>query len=451
MELAGKRVGVFGLGVTGRAVVEFLAARSAMAVCADELARPEKREDLRQFADAHGVEAHLGEVPRSVFAGCALVVISPGVSLTNPVIAATVEAGIPCISEIELAYCHCPAHLVAITGSNGKSTTTSLLAHLLNGFRRAIAAGNIGTPFISIVGQLARDDVVCCEVSSFQLEASPRFRPEIAVFTNITPDHLDRHHTFANYAAMKRSLIKTMEEGASVIYNAEDENLQPEEFPRRPVSFLPFSSAGEVGPPGAYLEGGELVIDAGGGALTIPRDLLRLPGTHNVENALAASLAARLLGAKKHHLEKGLASFEGYEHRIEFVRELAGVRYYNDSKATNPEATVTALRAFPQPIVLIAGGRDKGTSLHELVAQVKQHCTHVILLGEAAPRFAEALATGGCERVLSVSGLPEAVLSARELAQPGEVVLLSPACASFDMFESFEERGNLFKELVRKL
>jgi len=451
MELVEKRVGVFGLGITGRAVLDYLLLHEAHPVCVDEATHPEKLRELQRLTAEHCVEAHLGEIPQDALAGCKLIIVSPGVTLDNPILAAAREAGTECISEIELAYRNCRAKLVGITGSNGKSTTTMLLAHLLSGFRRAVAVGNIGKPFISVVDDVDEDDVVCCEVSSFQLEASPDFHPHIAIFTNITPDHLERHHSFSNYAAMKRSLIKTMAEGDIVIHNAEDENLQPDEFPRRPVTFLPFSSVGEVGPPGAYLENGEMIVDAGNGEVRIARDVLHLPGLHNVENALAAALAARLLGAKKNHLEKGLGSFEGYEHRIEFVRELDGVRYYNDSKATNPEAAVTALKSFPQAVVLIAGGRDKGTDLTEFVSQAQKGCSQIVLLGEAAGRFEQALRNGGFDAILRAGSLEEAVETARTAAEPGEVVLLSPACASFDMFESFEERGNLFKELVQKL
>jgi UDP-N-acetylmuramoylalanine--D-glutamate ligase len=454
INLTGKRVGVFGLGITGRAVVSYLLKHDAEPVCVDELSKPEKRPELEEFAANNGVAAHLGTIPPDLLNSCGLVVVSPGVPLAHPLLASAQAAGVECISEIELAYRQSPAHLVAITGSNGKSTTTALLDHILKVYRRSYAVGNIGKAFIGIVDELKPDDVVCCEVSSYQLEASPLLHPQIAIFTNITPDHLERHQTFANYAAMKRSVVKNMVPGDAVIYNAEDENLQPEAFPNRPALYLPFSSAGETGPPGAYLENGEMVIDAGpayGGEVRLPRETLRLPGLHNVENALAASLAARLLGAKKAHLETGLSTFEGFEHRIEFVRELDSVRYYNDSKATNPEATITALKAFTQPIVLILGGRDKGTNLAEMVGQINRHCSQVILLGEAAKRFEEALLAGGFTAITNVDDFPSAVTQSRGLAKPGQVVLLSPACASFDMFESFEERGRLFKKLVRAL
>ena len=242
-----------------------------------------------------------------------------------------------------------------------------------------------------------------------------------------------------------------MSEGSSVIYNAEDENLQPELFPLRPVQFIPFSSAGEVGPPGTYLENGTIHLHVDESPLQLPSDLLRLPGIHNQENALAAISAARLLGARKNELVQGLRTFEGFPHRLEFVRELHGVRYYNDSKATNPEATVVALRSFSQPVVLIAGGRDKGTDLSDLASAVQEHCVAVVLLGEAAGRFEQVLQTAGFRSIHRASSFEDAVAQARQLAERESIVLLSPACASFDMFASFEQRGDRFKELVSAL
>ncbi len=451
MELANKRIGVFGLGITGRAVTEYLLKHGAVPVCADEVAKPEKLDSLTRYVSELGVESHLGAIPTGAFTKIDLAVVSPGINPKNPVILAAQEAGTPVISEIDLAYRRCPCPIVAVTGSNGKSTTTALLAHILNGFRRAVAAGNIGLPFISQVDGLSPDDVVCCEVSSFQLEFSPEFHPRIAVYTNITPDHLERHLTFENYAEVKRGMVKTMGENDTVVYNAEDESLQPDEFPRKPVAFLPFSSVGEIGPPGAYLEDSQMWFMVEGTEISLPRTTLKLPGLHNVENALAAGLAARLLGAKKQDLDRGLSTFEGFEHRIEFVREKDGVRYYNDSKATNPEAAVTALKSFDRPIVLIAGGRDKGTDLGEFVSHIKQTAREVILLGEAAARFSEALSHAGYSNTHMVSDYPAAVKLASVLARPGDIVLLSPACASFDMFDSFEQRGTVFKTLVMEL
>lgn len=451
MELSGIRVAVYGLGITGQATVRFLKRQEAIPVVVDEVAQPAQREALEQFAREYELEAYFGDFPPQTLAACELVIISPGVRPNAPKLAAARAAGREIISEIELAARVCPAHLVAITGSNGKSTTTALAAHILSLSRSAHAVGNIGKTFIDIADSVGAEDVVCCEVSSYQLEASPTLAPEIAIITNVTPDHLERHESFANYARVKRSIVKVMVEGSSVIYNAEDENLQPELFPPRPVRFVPFSSAGEVGPPGAYLDNGTIYVQVDETTVRLPSELLRLPGIHNRENALAAISAARLLGARKTDLARGLRTFEGFPHRLEFIRELNGVRYYNDSKATNPEATIVALRSFSQPVLLIAGGRDKGTDLGELTSAVQSHCSEVVLLGEAAERFEQVLQTAGYDSIHRAGSLEEALAKARHLAATESIILLSPACASFDMFKSFEERGDRFKELVSRL
>jgi len=451
MELAGTRVAVFGLGITGQATLRFLKRQGAVPVAVDELTGTAQREALEDLVGEYEVEAHFGDFPPEVLADCELVILSPGVRPDAPKLAAARAAGREIISEIELASRVCPAHLIAITGSNGKSTTTALTAHILSLSRTAYAVGNIGRAFIDIADSAGSQDVVCCEVSSYQLEVSPTLAPEVAIITNITPDHLERHESFANYVRVKRSIVKAMSEGSSVIYNAEDENLQPELFPLRPVQFIPFSSAGEVGPPGTYLENGTIHLHVDESPLQLPSDLLRLPGIHNQENALAAISAARLLGARKNELVQGLRTFEGFPHRLEFVRELHGVRYYNDSKATNPEATVVALRSFSQPVVLIAGGRDKGTDLSDLASAVQEHCVAVVLLGEAAGRFEQVLQTAGFRSIHRASSFEDAVAQARQLAERESIVLLSPACASFDMFASFEQRGDRFKELVSAL
>jgi len=451
MELSGANTGVYGLGITGQATVRFLKRQGAVPVVVDEVALLGPREELEKLAREYDVEAHFGDFSPEALAACELIILSPGVRPDAPKLEAARRAGREIISEIELAARVCPAHLIAVTGSNGKSTTTALTAHILSLSRTAYAVGNIGKAFIDVADSAQPEEVVCCEVSSYQLEASPTLAPEIAIITNITPDHLERHESFANYARVKRSIVKAMAEGSSLIYNAEDENLQPELFPPRPVRFIPFSSAGEVGPPGAYLENGTIYLHVDESPIQLPSDLLRLPGIHNQENALAAISAARLMGAHKSDLAKGLRTFEGFPHRLEFVRELDEIRYYNDSKATNPEAAVVALRSFEQPVVLIAGGRDKGTDLGELTRTVKQHCAGVVLLGEAAERFEQALQAADYGAVHRVGSLEDAAAKAQQLAQPGNIVLLSPACASFDMFASFEQRGDRFKELVSGL
>ncbi len=451
MELEGKKVGVFGLGITGRSVVRFLLRHRAYPVAFDETDEPDRIGEIEKFIREMKIEGKVGAYDEGVFRDCSLVVVSPGIDLNHPIIQSLVERGVEVIGDIELGYRFTKAKVIAITGSNGKSTTCALTAHLINQFREAYAVGNIGKPFCDIADKARPNEIICLEVSSFQLESCVEFAPDIATITNITPDHLDRHESFERYAETKRSVVKNMGEGDSVIYNAEDENLQPELFPRVAVMFFPFSSAGEVGPPGAWLEEDKLVVEVDESPVRISLEALRLPGLHNVENALASLMAARLVGAKKVNLEAGLKTFTGYEHRLELVREVEGVKYVNDSKATNPEASLVGIKSFSERVVLIAGGRDKGTSLQSWVLAVRQRCKAVILIGEAKGRFERELKSAGFEKVFSADDLEQAVICAKDIAQAGDVVLLSPACASFDMFSSFEERGNKFKELVEKL
>lgn len=450
MNLRGKRVIVFGLGITGRSAVKFLLRKGAEVVAVDEATDARKLAELRRFARSEDIKLLTGDFDPTKLKSCELVVVSPGVSPRNTKLQYLRSLKMPIIGEVELGYAFCKAPIIAVTGSNGKTTTTALISHILNRFRKAYAVGNIGKAFVDVADKARADEVVCLEVSSFQLESCISFAPQTAVITNVTPDHLDRHLNFENYAELKRSITKNMK-GGYVIYNAEDENLQPALFPKVPAKFIPFSSADELHPPCAYLENGRIVIDVKGARVSLETSLCKLPGIHNLENALAALSAARFFGAKKSDLEKGLQSFKGYEHRLEFVRELNGVRYFNDSKATNPEASITALKSFTEPIILIAGGRDKGTDLSAWARLVRERCVLVILIGEAKKRFEQTLKALGYENIEQAGTMEEAVERAVRAAKPGTIVLLSPACASFDMFADFEERGRIFKEAVNNL
>ncbi len=451
MNLSGERIGVFGLGVTGKSVARFLVKHRAEVIGVDEAKDRKKVAEIKKFAKEMGIEAHVGSFESRVLKDCSSVVVSPGVDIKHRKLEYLRSRNIPIVGEIELGYRFCEAPIIAVTGSNGKTTTTSLTAHILSRRKRAFAVGNIGKAFIDIVDEAKREDVVCLEVSSFQLETCVTFSPKVAVITNITSDHLERHLTFDAYAEIKRSIVKNMKRGGKVIYNAEDENLQPELFRKTHVVFIPFSGAGEVAHPGSFYANGKLVINVKGAEIAVPSDYLRLPGIHNIENALAGMSSARLFGATKSDLEEGLKTFKGYEHRLELVREINGVRYFNDSKATNPEASVAALKCFKEKIVLIAGGRDKETSLHTWTREVVRACGAVILIGEATRRFRKELQDAGFQPVHTAMSMEEAVKKASDLVKPGGVVLLSPACASFDMFDNFEERGNVFKQAVMAL
>ena len=459
LNLKGKRVGVYGYGITGQAVVRALIAQGASAVVFDDRDAPAIREKLEKLAEDSAVEFHLTKWDADAqFARLNMMVVSPGIRSDNDSLILARKMGLEVISEIELGWRAAKGTLIAVTGSNGKSTTTALTGEIV---RRALVerkgsvyvAGNIGSPFIDIAFQTTGDDVTVLEVSSYQLEAMPTFHPHIAIYTNVTPDHLERHGTFETYAAIKRSMVKHMNGGDFVIYNYEDANLQPELFPNGEPQYLAFTSAGASFPDlGAWLEQGEILVNTGRGVIErYPQGMVKLKGLHNVENTMCALLAGRLMNVASGTIIEAVEAFQGFPHRIEFVRELGGVRWYNDSKATNPESTLTALKSFDEPIILILGGRDKGTSLDALARLVRSKVERAILIGESAGRFGEALRETGFGNIEYATSVQDAVKLARHSAREGRIVLFSPACASFDMFTSFEERGNVFRDFVRSL
>lgn len=459
MDVHGKRIGVYGYGVTGRAVVGALLVEDCTPVVFDDRDSDALRAELEKLNKEMGLEHHLGGWDaESLFARLNLLVISPGIRQDNPNLETARRMGLEVISEVELAWRVGKGTVISVTGSNGKTTTTALLGDMLkkagtDEIGEVYVVGNIGSPYIGIAFETKPEDFIVIEVSSYQLEAMPTFHPHIAIFTNITPDHLERHGTFETYAAVKRRLVTHLTESDFVIYNFEDENLQPKMFPNKAPTALGFTSASGSYPElGAWLENGEILVDLGAGVIErYPQSMIKLRGLHNVENSMCALLGARLLDASKSDIIEAAEEFEGFPHRIEFVRELSQVKWYNDSKATNPESTVTALKAFEEPIVLILGGKDKGTSLDSICMYVRKNVEKVILLGEAADRFEEALRGYGFGNIERARALEEAVSLAREYARAGSVVLFSPACASFDMFKSFEERGNIFRRLVFEL
>ncbi|MEP0814049.1 MAG: UDP-N-acetylmuramoyl-L-alanine--D-glutamate ligase [bacterium] len=459
MDLNGKRIGVYGYGVTGRAVVAALIGHPCQIVVFDDRDDAQLASELSALAKEGDVEFHLGGwSPEEQYARLNLLVVSPGINLERPSVALARNFGVEVLSEIELGWRLGKGTVLAVTGSNGKSTTTALLGKIIarslsGGKGRVHVAGNIGSPYIAAAVLSGENDITVLEVSSYQLEASPTFHPHVAIYTNITPDHLDRHKTFEAYAAVKRSMVRNLTRNDFVIYNSEDENLQPEKFPNSSPVFYGFTSAhGSMPEKGAWLENGEILVDLGRGVVErYPQSMVKLRGLHNVENCMCALLAARVMDVSQADIIDAVSEFEGYPHRIEFVREIGGVKYYNDSKATNPESTITALRAFDEPIILILGGRDKGTSLEALARMVRNKVEKAVLLGEAAPRFEAALREFGFGNIANARSLEDAVAIAREAARPGRVVLFSPACASFDMFKSFEHRGEMFRKIVGSL
>jgi UDP-N-acetylmuramoylalanine--D-glutamate ligase len=446
-ELRGKRVLVVGLARTGVATALFCAARGAIVTGMDTRAESELGDAVVQLQKA-GVRIELGGHRKNAFLEQDLIVPSPGVPADAPLLQVARAGKVTIWSEIELADRFLNGRLIGITGSNGKTTTTSLIEHILrNAGFSTILAGNIGTPLISRVEQTDDQTITVVELSSFQLELIETFRPNISVFLNLSPDHLDRHHTFETYGAAKARIFENQTEADSAVLNADDPATTPY-APTRPHVYW-FSRKKRVAQ-GAFLREDEIVFRHDGEEEAV----LRLPdiplaGAHNVENVLAAVAAARLAGAGAAAIAKGVRSFTGVEHRLEFVAEIGGVRYYNDSKATNVDATLKALDAFPGRILVILGGKDKGSDYTVLQKPLREKAILALLIGAASDKIEKQIT--GSVAIERAATIERAVETASQAARPGDVVLLAPACASFDQFQNYEHRGRVFKELVHQL
>jgi UDP-N-acetylmuramoylalanine--D-glutamate ligase len=447
MDLKGQRVLVVGLARTGVATALFCAARGAVVTATDTRSEAEIGESIAPLRAAH-VQLELGGHREETFLRQDLIVPSPGVPADAPLLQAARAKGITIWSEIELAYRFLQGRLIGITGSNGKTTTTSLVEHILKtaGFR-TILAGNIGTPLIGCVGEMSETSVSVVELSSFQLELIDTFRPNISVFLNLTPDHLDRHHTLGSYGAAKARIFENQTEQDAAVLNADDPGTPPY-APERPQVYW-FSRKKSV-EQGAYLRGEDVVFRRDGKEEPVLKcQDVPLAGAHNLENVLAAVAATRVAGADPASVAKGVRSFAGVEHRLEFVAEIAGVRYYNDSKATNVDATLKALEAFPGRILVILGGKDKGSDYTVLQQPLRERAILALLIGAAAEKIEHQIA--GSVAIERAGTLERAVEIAHQASRAGDVVLLAPACASFDQFQNYEHRGRVFKELVHEL
>jgi len=450
IELRGKRVLVVGLARTGVATASFCTLRGAHVTATDLRAEPEiaSAGKLR----ASGVTLRFGQHEESILDRQGLVVTSPGVAADAPLLVAARARGITVWSEIELAYrfLRDDACLIGITGSNGKTTTSTLIAHILTtAGLRTVLAGNIGTPLISVVEQLERDSNVVAELSSFQLELIESFRPSISVFLNLTPDHLDRHGSMKAYARAKTRIFENQLPLDAAVLNA-DEDATVALVPSRPRLYW-FSHKKAV-ESGVYIRREEIVFRAnrsGAEEILVRLQDIPLPGAHNLENVLAAAAVARLAGVTPAAIAAGVRTFAGVEHRLEFVAEIAGVRYYNDSKATNVDATLKALDAFPGRILVILGGKDKGSDYTLLRDPLRAKGVLALLIGAAAAKIESQIA--GSVAIDRVDTLERAVESASQAARSGDVVLFAPACASFDQFQNYEHRGRVFKDLVHQL
>jgi UDP-N-acetylmuramoylalanine--D-glutamate ligase len=446
-DLTNKRVLVVGLARTGIASAIFCAGYGARVTATDEL--PEDRlRDAAEKLRAAGVTLALGGHRPEIFTEQDLIVVSPGVPARIAPLELARARGVAVWSEIELAWRFLRGRLIAITGSNGKTTTTALVAHILKTAGiPTLVGGNIGTPLLAVVESSTDSSVTVAEVSSFQLETIDAFRPDIGVLLNITPDHLDRHHTLAEYARAKMRMFEQQIERDAAILNADDPEVSQRQ-PARPHVYW-FSRQKRVAS-GAFLQDGQIIFRHDGveDAL-VRRSDIPLRGEHNVENVLAAGIAARLAGAEPEAIARGVQTFPGVEHRIEFVAEIGGVKFYNDSKATNVDAALKAVAAFDSPLLVILGGTDKGSPYTPLRDALRDRGRGALLIGAAADKIAADF--GDAVPFLRADTLDRAVTMAFERAKPGDVVLLAPACSSFDQFQNYEDRGRTFKRLVGEL
>jgi UDP-N-acetylmuramoylalanine--D-glutamate ligase len=447
MDLRGKRVLAVGLARTGVATALFCAARGARVMATDSRSETEIGEVIAKLKDA-GVTLELGSHREKTFLDQDLIIPSPGVPADEAHLQVARAKGVTIWSEIELAYRFMKGRLIGITGSNGKTTTTSLVAHILEtAGTHTILAGNIGTPLIGCVDAMTDDTSTVVELSSFQLELIETFRPNIGVFLNLTPDHLDRHHTFEAYGVAKARIFENQTGDDAAVLNADDAATGPY-APSLPRVYW-FSRKQRVAQ-GTYVRGEEIVFRQDGAEeVLLKLEDIPLAGAHNVENVLAAAAAARLAGAPAAAIAQGVKSFAGVEHRLEFVAEIGGVRYFNDSKATNVDATLKALDAFSGRILVILGGKDKGGDYTVLQKPLREKAILALLIGAAAEKIEKQIA--GSVALERAETLERAVETASHAAQRGDVVLFAPACASFDQFQNYEHRGRVFKDLVRQL
>ena len=446
-----KRITIVGGARSGIAALKLLHAQGASVFLTEY---SEGSEDLIAFLSSGAYPHELGgHTERALEAD--FMVVSPGVPSTIPLLREAQQRGIPMYSEVEAASWYCQAPVVAITGSNGKTTTTSLLGHVFSQRDRKVhVAGNIGKAFSDIVLETQKEDVVVLEVSSFQLDHIQWFRPAVSILLNITPDHLDRYdNKFENYAASKFRIFSNQQQGDALVYNFDDElvrNRISRLAPSRQLHTYGISQKQELRD-GAFMREDTLVVRLNKAEeILMRKEDLALKGPHNVFNSLAAAMAARVMEIPSLAVRESLSTFEGVAHRLEFVRTLDDVQFVNDSKATNVNAVWYALESFQQNIILIAGGRDKGNDYTSLVPLVQDKVRVVIALGESAEKVEQELGVHA-DQHLGVDSLEQAVQAAHLLAQPGEIVLLSPACASFDMFENYEHRGEAFKQAVHNL
>ena len=449
MNLMNQSVLVIGAAVSGIPAVRFLAGKGALVILNDSKSREDLKSVIAELKDVK-YELVFGAHPLEVAEKCDFAVVSPGVPLDIPLIRELHRIGKKVIGEIELGYAFAKAPILAITGTNGKTTTTALLGEVMEkGGKKTFVTGNIGNALVGEVDEAVEKDIFVTEVSSFQLESIDKFKPHVGAILNITPDHLNRHKTMEGYTDAKLRVFENQDENDYAILNWDC--LETRVLKDRIKSRVLFFSRKELLGEGSWVEEGAIWVGLGGDAEFVTYvDEIFIPGGHNLENALAAALMAYCAGISAEAIGRGIREFRGVEHRIEYVDEIDGVTYYNDSKGTNSDASIKAIEAMKRDVVLIAGGYDKGMEFVEFASAWKGKVKKLILLGETKHKLAEAADQVGFKEYIFVDTFEEAVKAAKTAALPGDCVLLSPACASWGMFTNYEERGRIFKELVHK-
>ena len=448
-----KKVLVFGSGISGIGASRLLEAVGKEVILYDAKKDLDPNAMKAQIGETTKAEIILGEFPAEIIPTLEFVVMSPGVPTDLPVVNKMRDMGIAIWGEIELAYTYGKGDVLAITGTNGKTTTTALLGEIMKNYKESVfVVGNIGNPYTTEVLGMNEDSVAVAEVSSFQLETIHTFRPCVSAILNITPDHLNRHHTMENYILAKEDIARNQTEEDTCVLNYEDDVTR--KFGETVKAKVLYFSSQRKLERGIYLEEGNIIYSA-------DKDLdevvichvneLKLLGTHNYENVMAAVAMAIAYGVPMDIIRKTVKEFGGVAHRIEFVCEKEGVAYYNDSKGTNPDAAIKGIQAMNRPTLLIGGGYDKDSEFDEWIEAFDGKVKYFVLLGQTKEKIAETAKRLGFENVILTESLEEAVATCHRLAQEGDAVLLSPACASWGMFKNFEERGDIFKELVRAL
>ncbi len=445
VELSGRNVAVAGAGRSGLFAARLLAGEGARITLMDDRPREAVERSLGEPIP-DGIAFRKGMFSEEDVADTALVVLSPGVPRERLPLSSLSRAGVPIWGELELGFRRFRGKVAAITGTNGKSTVTTLVgAMAARAFPKVFVGGNLGTPFVAAAG--GAFDWAVVEVSSFQLESVETFRPRVAVLLNLTEDHRDRYADFASYAEAKMGIFRFQRPEDAAVVNADDLEVSSR-VAAIAATRIRFSVSRTLAE-GAFLAGGEMVYRADGAEERYPREALKIRGLQNVENALAAICTARAMGVPPADVREELAHFPGLPHRVEFVRKVGGISYFNDSKGTNVGAVLAALDGFPEPVILIAGGKDKGVDFRPLREPLSRKARAVVLLGEASARMARELS--GAAPIVVARTLREAVRAAADAARAGDVVVFSPACSSFDMFRNFEERGDAFRSAVGEL